>query len=125
MEPTLEEIRTLAKEGDYRRIPVKKEFFADHITPTEALRALRATSHHCFLLESAEANGARGRYTFLGFQPTLEFTCSEGKARIRTHLGTDKETCQTCTLEHPHRYTPLSKPTKAPALLIFHPFQAG
>ena len=71
MEPTLEQIRTIAKEGDYRRIPVKKELFADHITPTEALRALRGASHHCFLLESAEANGARGRYTFLGFEPLM------------------------------------------------------
>ena len=126
MEPTLEEIRTLAKEGDYRRIPVKKEFFADHITPTEALRALRATSHHCFLLESAEANGARGRYTFLGFQPTLEFTCSEGKARIRTHLGTDKETCQTCTLEHPHSaIRRIIETHKSPRLAHFPPFSGG
>lgn len=126
MEPTLEQIRTIAKEGDYRRIPVKKELFADHITPTEALRALRGASHHCFLLESAEANGARGRYTFLGFEPTLEFTCSVGNARIRTNLGTDKETCQTFTLDHPNSaIRRIIEDYKSPQLADFPPFAGG
>lgn len=126
MEPTLEQIRTIAKEGDYRRIPVKKELFADHITPTEALRALRGASHHCFLLESAEANGARGRYTFLGFEPTLEFTCSVGNARIRTNLGTDKETCQTFTLDHPNSaIRHIIEDYKSPQLADFPPFAGG
>lgn len=126
MEPTLEQIRTIAKEGDYRRIPVKKELFADHITPTEALRALRGANHHCFLLESAEANGARGRYTFLGFEPTLEFTCSVGNARIRTNLGTDKETCQTFTLDHPNSaIRRIIEDYKSPQLADFPPFAGG
>ena len=126
MEPTLEQIRTIAKEGDYRRIPFKKELFADHITPTEALRALRGASYHCFLLESAEANGARGRYTFLGFEPTLEFTCSAGKARIRTNLGTDKETCQTFTLDHPNSaIRRIIEDYKSPQLADFPPFAGG
>lgn len=126
MEPTLEQIRTIAKEGDYRRIPVKKELFADHITPTEALRALRGASYHCFLLESAEANGARGRYTFLGFEPTLEFTCSAGKARIRTNLGTDKEACQTRTLDHPNNaIRRIIEDYKSPQLPDFPPFAGG
>lgn len=126
MEPTLEQIRTIAKESDYRRIPVKKELFADHITPTDALRALRGASHHCFLLESAEANGARGRYTFLGFEPTLEFTCSVGNARIRTNLGTDKETCQTFTLDHPNSaIRRIIEDYKSPQLADFPPFAGG
>lgn len=126
MEPTLEQIRTIAKEGDYRRIPVKKELFADHITPTEALRALRGASHHCFLLESAEANGARGRYTFLGFEPTLEFTCSAGNACIRTNLGTGKETCQTVTLDHPNSaIRRIIEDYKSPQLADFPPFAGG
>lgn len=126
MEPTLEQIRTIAKEGDYRRIPVKKELFADHITPTDALRALRGASHHCFLLESAEANGARGRYTFLGFEPTLEFTCSAGNACIRTNLGTDKETCQTFTLDHPNSaIRRIIEDYKSPQLADFPPFAGG
>lgn len=126
MEPTLEQVRTIAKEGDYRRIPVKKELFADHITPTEALRALRGASHHCFLLESAEANGARGRYTFLGFEPTLEFTYSVGNARIRTNLGTDKETCQTFTLDHPNSaIRRIIEDYKSPQLADFPPFAGG
>lgn len=126
MEPTLEQIRTIAKEGDYRRIPVKKELFADLITPTEALRALRGASYHCFLLESAEANGARGRYTFLGFEPTLEFTCSAGKARIRTNLGTDKEACQTFTLDHPNSaIRRIIEDYKSPQLADFPPFSGG
>lgn len=80
MEPTLDRVHAIAAEASYRRIPVKRELYADVITPIEAMRALRAASEHCFLLESAEADERWGRYTFLGLQPTLELTCSGTQA---------------------------------------------
>ena len=71
--PLLEEARILAASGAYRRIPVSRELLSDFITPIQALRTLRAQSGHCFLLESAADSAGWGRYTFLGFDPTLAF----------------------------------------------------
>ena len=84
MYPTLEQVRTIAASGDYRRIPVSREVLADRFTPVEVMRTLRAASRHCFLLESAEDNQRWGRYSFLGCSPTLELTCADGLLRIWT-----------------------------------------
>ena len=42
LQPTLEEVRALAAQPSIRRVPVKRELFADRITTIEAMRALRA-----------------------------------------------------------------------------------
>ena len=47
---------------------------ADRFTTIEVMRTLRAASHHCFMLESAENNQPWSRYSFLGYDPTLEST---------------------------------------------------
>lgn len=83
MYPTLEEVRAIAAGGDYRRVPVRCELMADRFTPVEVMRTLRSASRHCFLLESAEQDGAWGRYSFLGCNPTLELTCTNGTLRMR------------------------------------------
>ncbi len=83
MYPSLELAKEIAASGDYRRIPVGLELFADRYTPIEVMRTLRAASSHCYLLESAEAHQQWGRYTFLGYAPTLEITASDGQVRIR------------------------------------------
>lgn len=54
MYPTLEEVKAIHASGDYRRIPVCREIMADRFTTIEVMRTLRAASHHCFMLESAE-----------------------------------------------------------------------
>jgi anthranilate synthase component 1 len=84
MYPTLDEVRKIAASGDYRRIPVSRELYADAFTPVEVLRTLRAASHHCYLLESAEENQKWGRYSFLGYSPAMELTCQNGVLKIRT-----------------------------------------
>ncbi len=126
MEPTLENIRSLAQAGGYRRIPIKRDLLADFITPIEAMRALRAASNHCFLLESAEAEEYRGRYTFLGMKPSLEFTCRAGKAQIRRNPETDHETCESFTIDHPNALIrSIIKKHKSPQLENFPPFAGG
>lgn len=87
MFPTLDEVRVYAAEGRYRRVPVCMELLADRFTPTEVLRCLRSVSNHVVLLENAEADGTQGR-SFLGFNPTLELSCTNGLLRIREG-GTD------------------------------------
>ncbi len=101
LEPALEEVREIAREQKCRRVPVKRELYADFITPIEALRALRAASSHCFMLESAEADESWGRYTFLGFDPSLEVTCANGTLRTRYNVEGGDSFVQTYEVAHP------------------------
>lgn len=82
--PSPEEFCSLAEMGDYRVVPISCEILADIRTPMEVLRILRQVSRHCYLLESAEDSRNWGRYTFLGFDPTLELTCIDGKMTVRS-----------------------------------------
>lgn len=91
-EPTLEEAASIAGTGMYDVIPLSAEIYSDAITPIEALRLLKNASSHCFLLESIEDTQKWGRYTFLGFEPTLELTCLNGKVRIKSDTETKFET---------------------------------
>ena len=84
MYPSLEEVKLIASQGEYRRIPVCRELYADRFTPVEVMRTLRAASKHCYLLESAENDQKWGRYSMLGYEPILELSCLDGKVRIRT-----------------------------------------
>ena len=78
----LDIIRGLADSGEYTIAPVCREIMADDITPIEALRALKAASDRCYLLESVVGREKRGRYTFLGFEPSLTITCTDGEMTI-------------------------------------------
>ncbi len=46
------------------------------------MKILKNVSTHCFMLESAWADRKWGRYTFLGFDPKLEITCTDGQMQI-------------------------------------------
>lgn len=81
---SLEEVKALARQGDYRRIPLVKEIYADISTPIEVLRKLKQVSRHCYLLESVEESKQWGRYSFLGFDPVLELKCMDGKLQIKS-----------------------------------------
>ncbi len=104
--PSLDEAKQLAAQGDYRRIPVARELLSDVRTPVEVLRVLQERSHHCFLFESAEDSMRWGRYSFLGFDPVLEVTCTAGELRVRstnhtagTSYGCDSEAPTNCGFE--------------------------
>ena len=93
---SFEEVKRIASSGDYKRIPVTREILSDIRTPVETLRALQNVSTHCFLLESVEDSRQWGRYTFLGFDPSMEISCKDhiltvnagGKIRMETaHPG--------------------------------------
>lgn len=62
--------------------PVTMEMLSDFRTPIEVLRILKNVSGHCFLLESAADHEKWGRYTFLGYDPTLEISCSDGVMNV-------------------------------------------
>ena len=76
--PSLHLIQDMAAAGNYDVLPVSCELLSDFITPIEALKILKHISSRCYLLESAAANETWGRYSFLGFDPKLEITCTNG-----------------------------------------------
>ena len=84
MYPTLNKIREIAASGKYKRIPVCREIFSDSCTPVEVMRILRKVSRHCYLLESAGRQEVWGRYSFLGYDPRMEITCTDGELTIRS-----------------------------------------
>ena len=101
MYPALEGLREIAKSGEYRRIPVCRELYSDRYTPVEVMRTLRTASRHCYLLESASQTEVWGRYSFLGYEPSMEITCTDGNLQIRKihEDGTEEITKQ--QVKHP------------------------
>ncbi len=81
--PSLEEAKAIAAgKNDFKIIPVSCEIFSDTRTPIEVLKILKNVSGHCYMLESVTDSEKWGRYTFLGYEPTLEMTCSDGHMKI-------------------------------------------
>ncbi|MDR3209806.1 MAG: chorismate-binding protein, partial [Oscillospiraceae bacterium] len=89
--PSLADMRRYAE--DYKAVPLYLTLPAGAHTPDETFRVLKNLSRHCYILESAETDAARGRYTFLGYDPKLEITCENGDLRVRGgadfHIKTD------------------------------------
>ena len=90
--PELSEIKKIAADGQYNIAPVTEELFADVRTPVEVLKAMMNVSEHVFILESAEDKEKWGRYTFLGFDPSMEITCTNGVLCVdgKEKMHTDK-----------------------------------
>ncbi len=82
IKPSIEEIKNIKK--DYKCIPVSTEIFSDITTPIQVLRILKEKDNHCFLLESVEKAEQAGRYSFLGFEPSMEITCQNGELKIKS-----------------------------------------
>ncbi len=78
---TLQQAKDLAR--DYKVVPISREIMADIKTPMEVLRILKGVSSHCYMLESVENQEKWGRYTFLGYDPKMEITCTNGRMTIR------------------------------------------
>ena len=80
--PSLEEVISIAAAGTYSILPVSCEILSDFTTPIETMRILKNVSRHCYMLESATADEKWGRYTFLGFDPIMDVTCTDGKITV-------------------------------------------
>lgn len=83
--PSVEEIKKYS--GSYRYCPIKAEILSDIRTPIEALRILKGASTHVYMLESVEDQRQWGRYTFLGYAPTLCVTCTDGDLSVTDDAG--------------------------------------
>ncbi len=87
--PEFNEIEKIASTGKYDVAPVSCEILSDFITPIEAMRILKKASKHVYMLESAQANETWGRYTFLGYEPTMKITCANDVVTITDENGNE------------------------------------
>lgn len=79
IKPELEEVKRIAATGEYKVLPVSCEILSDICTTIEAMKILKKVSSHCYMLESVAEQEKWGRYTFLGYDPKMEITCTDGE----------------------------------------------
>ena len=126
--PSLDEVKEIAKDEQYKRIPISYELFSDIATPIEVLRVFKGITKHCFLLESIEDAENWGRYSFLGFNPLLEFTCQNDEVQIKGDVNFNKLTEDTITIktDNPSKIIrDLINKNKSPKLENLPPFTGG
>ncbi len=85
--PTLEEYRNVAKSANL--VPVMREVLADYDTPVSAFAKLNR-GDAAFLLESLEGGETWGRYSILGFRPSIEFRSRGRVVEIRRGERTER-----------------------------------
>ena len=119
--PTYETVCKFAENLEYRIVPVCTEVYSDLYTPIELLLILKAVSNHCYMLESVEDSKRWGRYSFLGFDPTMEITCRNHQMKIK---DADREEC--FETAHPGEVLKkIMKDYKSPNLDEFPSFTGG
>lgn len=126
--PSLEEVQEIVENQEYRRIPISYELYSDIATPIEVLRILKGVSNHTYMLESIEDSQKWGRYTFLGYDPLLEFTCQNGVVKIKGDCDFEKLTEDEKTIEtdNPREIIrELVVRNKSPKLEYLPPFTGG
>ena len=125
-EKTLKLIRSYAETGKYRRVPVSRELYADAFTPVEVMRCLRAASRHCYLLESAEDRQRWGRYSFLGYAPSMEITCTGGVLTIVRGKEEEEKEREIIRVQHPGEVIRrILEDYKSPTVEGLPPFTGG
>lgn len=82
--PSMEEIINYSKE--YKTIPLSTEL-AMNYTPIGIIKKIKAVSSHCFMLESREDSKQTGRYTFIGFDPKAEVSCTNYDVQVIDEFG--------------------------------------
>lgn len=91
MKETREQIQQIEQyAGAYDIVPVRKEIFADVITPISLLRKLAVKYKRFYLLESVEGGEKWGRYSFLGYNPIMRVTCRGRKVAIESDDGREE-----------------------------------
>lgn len=99
-------------------IPVWAEILADMETPVSVFRKL-AGAEYAFLLESVEQGENLGRYSFIGYDPSVIVRCRGQEINVSYH-GSDEEVIETPVnpltflREFMQRYKPARDPELAP-----------
>lgn len=107
--------------ADYDVIPVKKEIYADLVTPIALLQKIAAKKRRFYLLESVEGGEKWGRYSFLGYDPVMRVSCFRDKVEIE-EKG-EKKTITTNDSFHVIR--DILKQYRSPKMEDMPPFTGG
>lgn len=119
--PSVDKIKEYAQ--DYKYVPVKKEIYSDIKTPIEVLRILKGQSTHVYMLESVENQENWGRYTFLGYKPSMCITCNNGELSVIDDQG---NVLHSEKIDHPAKYIKqVIEEHKSPKLEDFPTFTGG
>ncbi len=89
IKPSMDEARLLSK--NYNMIPIMLEIFADVKTSIETLKAIRAKSKCCYILESVNDGNSWGRYSFLGYDPVMSINGTNGIITVKDGSGKKTE----------------------------------
>ena len=82
--PSVEEIKE--KYQSFKTVPVSTEVEAD-VSALTVLKKLKNVSSHCYMLESNDDANNTGRYTFLGYDPKAEVSCTNYNVRVIDSFG--------------------------------------
>ena len=127
--PNKEQIKEITKNKEYKRIPISYEIYSDSNTPIEVMKKIKKISKHVYMLESIEDTEKWGRYTFLGFDPIIEFTCQDGEITIKgdcTLNKFDQKKIFKTKTNNPKKYIQkIIKENKTPRLKKLPPFTGG
>lgn len=82
--PSVEEIKE--KYQSFKTVPVSTEIEAD-VSALTVLKKLKNVSSHCYMLESNDDANNTGRYTFLGYDPKAEVSCTNYNVRFIDSFG--------------------------------------
>ncbi|MDR2091523.1 MAG: anthranilate synthase component I family protein [Clostridiales bacterium] len=116
--PSLKEAESLGAE--YKTVPVSLFIPETSKTPADVFLILKNISRQCFVLESLEDTGARGRYTFLGYDPKLLIDCINGELTVKSRTEMKFKT------NSPSEYIKrIIDENKAPKIEGFPPFCGG
>jgi anthranilate synthase component 1 len=101
-------------------MPVVKSIPQGGLDPLSVFKILKNLSRQCFILESLEDKEKWGRYTFLGYDPKMEISCSNGKLTIKNGTNID------ITTDNPGEYiNRIIEDNKAPKIEGLPPFTGG
>jgi anthranilate synthase component 1 len=116
--PTLEEAKELSR--GCAVIPIALEIFSDQKTPIEVLKNIREKSECCYILESVNGSDSWGRYSFLGYNPSMSVSGTSGIITIKN--GNVKK----AVIEEPIKFLrdTLSR-HKSPRIPYLPPFTGG
>ncbi len=117
--PNVNEAKQLLKNGEYLSIPVTLTLDLP-LTTIEIYKKLKNVSKNVFILESCEDREHFGRYSFLGYDPTLEITAKNNSIKINSGLTLDIQSAS------PHEYIrQILAEHKSPKLNDLPPFTGG
>lgn len=85
--PNLNEIKE--KYSSYKTVPISTQIPLS-ISAIDVLKKLKKISSHCYMLESVEDTNETGRYTFLGFDPKMEISCTNSNVTVIDEYGVKK-----------------------------------